>query len=130
MQRIVSAHPEMANLHDIFVARKILSSKYQPYVCGKIFRAPRSQPNFPISGWALFIVLIVFFCLPVSVSAFTLEGQLTQGGMAIGKVDPGAAVRFQGASVRVSPEGLFVVVAFPGMPNRPWRSKFNSPPAK
>ncbi|WP_319521415.1 hypothetical protein [uncultured Desulfosarcina sp.] len=43
-------HPEMANLPDIFVARKILSSKYQPYVCGKIFRAPRSQPNLPISG--------------------------------------------------------------------------------
>ncbi|WP_319522552.1 M23 family metallopeptidase [uncultured Desulfosarcina sp.] len=57
----------------------------------------------------IFVVLIAFFCLPISVSAFTLEGQLTQGGMAIGKVDPGAAVRFQGASVRVSPEGLFVV---------------------
>jgi hypothetical protein len=33
-------HPEMANLPDIFVARKILSLKYQPYSCGKIFRAP------------------------------------------------------------------------------------------
>ncbi|VTR67116.1 hypothetical protein DESC_590031 [Desulfosarcina cetonica] len=43
----------MANLHDIHVPRKILSSKYQPYACGKIFRAPRSRPNFPISGWAL-----------------------------------------------------------------------------
>ncbi|WP_319524349.1 hypothetical protein [uncultured Desulfosarcina sp.] len=47
---LASVHPEMANLPDIFVARKILSSKYQPYVCGKIFRAPRSQPNLPISG--------------------------------------------------------------------------------
>jgi hypothetical protein len=55
------------------------------------------------------IVLIVLFCLPVSVPAFTLEGQLTQGGMAVGKVDPGASVRFQGKSVRVSPEGLFVI---------------------
>jgi hypothetical protein len=35
-----SAHPEMTNLPDIGVARKILSSKYQLYVCGKIFRAP------------------------------------------------------------------------------------------
>jgi hypothetical protein len=35
-----SAHPEMANLPDIGVARKILSSKYQPYVSGKIFQAP------------------------------------------------------------------------------------------
>jgi hypothetical protein len=43
----------MANSPDIFVARKILSSKYQPYDYGKIFRAPRSRPNFPISGWAL-----------------------------------------------------------------------------
>jgi hypothetical protein len=33
------AHPEMANLPDIFVARKILSTKYQPYVSGKIFQA-------------------------------------------------------------------------------------------
>jgi len=43
----------MANSPDIFVARKILSSEYKPYASGKIFRAPRSQPNFPISGWAL-----------------------------------------------------------------------------
>jgi hypothetical protein len=50
---IDSAHPEMTHSPDIFVARKILSSKYQPYACGKIFRAPRSRPNFPISGWAL-----------------------------------------------------------------------------
>jgi len=48
----------MANSPDIFVARKILSSKYLPYDCGKIFRAPRSQPNFPISGWTL----NKFFC--------------------------------------------------------------------
>jgi hypothetical protein len=33
-----SAHPEMANFPDIFVARKILSSEDQPYACGKIFR--------------------------------------------------------------------------------------------
>jgi glucose-1-phosphate adenylyltransferase len=45
------AHPEMANLPDIFVALKINSSEYQPYACGLIFRAPRSRPNFPISGW-------------------------------------------------------------------------------
>jgi hypothetical protein len=34
------AHPEMANFPDISVARKILSSAYQPYACGKIFHAP------------------------------------------------------------------------------------------
>jgi hypothetical protein len=36
----ISAHPEMANLPDICVVRKILSSEYQPYACGKIFRTP------------------------------------------------------------------------------------------
>jgi hypothetical protein len=30
----------MANSPDIRVAFKILSSEYQPYACGKIFRAP------------------------------------------------------------------------------------------
>jgi hypothetical protein len=38
---------------NIGVARKIESSEYQPYACGSIFRAPSSQPNLPISGWAL-----------------------------------------------------------------------------
>jgi hypothetical protein len=36
----VSAHPEMTNWPDIGVIRKILSSKYQPYVSEKIFRKP------------------------------------------------------------------------------------------
>jgi hypothetical protein len=36
----IGAHPEMANLPDTGVVRKILSSKYQPYACGKIFRTP------------------------------------------------------------------------------------------
>jgi hypothetical protein len=40
VKMVFSAHPEMANLPDIGVARKILSSEYQPYACGKIFRAP------------------------------------------------------------------------------------------
>jgi hypothetical protein len=44
---LTSAHPEMANLPDIFVARKILSLEYQPYASGKIFRTPRSRPNLP-----------------------------------------------------------------------------------
>jgi hypothetical protein len=40
MQILYSANPEMADLPDIRVALKILSSEYQPYACGKIFRAP------------------------------------------------------------------------------------------
>jgi hypothetical protein len=35
-----SAHPEMTNWPDIGVIRKILSSEYQPYASGKIFRKP------------------------------------------------------------------------------------------
>ena len=43
----------MANLPDICVTLKILSSEYQPYACGKILSRPWSRPNLPISGWAL-----------------------------------------------------------------------------
>jgi len=38
--KLSSAHPQMANLPDICVLLKILSSEYQPYACGKIFRTP------------------------------------------------------------------------------------------
>jgi hypothetical protein len=47
--------------------------------------------------------------LPLAAQALTLEGHLVQGGMAIGRVDPSATVRFQDKTVRVSPEGLFVI---------------------
>lgn len=53
--------------------------------------------------------LIFLFSLPIGVGAFTLEGNLTQGGMAIGRVAPGATVHFQDKALRVSPEGLFVI---------------------
>lgn len=54
-------------------------------------------------------VIIGMLCLPLSVQALTLEGNLVQGGMAIGKTDPDASVIFQGKPVRVSPEGIFVI---------------------
>jgi hypothetical protein len=37
---INSSHPKTALLTDIFVMLKILSSEYQLYACGKIFRMP------------------------------------------------------------------------------------------
>jgi len=37
---LVLAYPQMANLPDICVALKILSSEYSQYACGKIFHAP------------------------------------------------------------------------------------------
>jgi len=43
----------MDNLLDICVLLKILSSGYQLYACGKIFRTPWSQPNLPICGRTL-----------------------------------------------------------------------------
>ena len=54
-------------------------------------------------------IIIAILCLPLSARALTLEGNLTQGGMAIGKTDPGTTVVYQGKTVRVSPEGLFVI---------------------
>jgi hypothetical protein len=103
---LVSAHPEMAILPDIFVARKILSSKYQPYapqgyflrgVCGKIFHAPRSRPNFPISGWALVRELF--------------------GGFVAAAIDPGDFFRFVQSKNDIAE--LFVVVTglFPDLRN-------------
>lgn len=54
------------------------------------------------------MILSLFFS-PVPVKAFSLDGRLTQGGMAVGKTEPEATVIFQGKQVRVSPEGLFVI---------------------
>ena len=53
--------------------------------------------------------IITILCLPFSALALTLGGNLVQGGMAIGKVEPAATVHVQGKSVQVSPEGLFVI---------------------
>jgi len=53
--------------------------------------------------------IITLICLPIPARALTLEGNLIQGGMAIGRVDPATAVHFHGKAVRVSAEGLFVI---------------------
>ena len=53
--------------------------------------------------------ILILFGLPLAAQALTLDGHLVQGGMAIGRVDPSATVRFQDKTVRVSPEGLFVI---------------------
>ena len=41
--------------------------------------------------------------------ALNLSGNLTQGGMVSGKVEPGSKVRFLKRNVRVAPDGLFVI---------------------
>ena len=42
-------------------------------------------------------------------AALELEGKFTQGGLVIGRVDPGTAVNVGGQDVRVSADGLFLV---------------------
>ncbi len=54
-------------------------------------------------------VIFTILCMPISAQAITLEGKLVQGGMAIGRVDPAVTVLFQGKSIRVSEDGLFVI---------------------
>jgi len=53
-----------------------------------------------IAGW-----------LPMAVMAagLTLEGSLTQGGLVIGKTNPGARVSINGSNVRVSSDGQFLI---------------------
>ena len=57
----------------------------------------------------ILVAIITLLCLPIPARALTLEGKLVQGGMAIGRVDPGTSVHFHGKAVRVSADGLFVI---------------------
>ena len=38
----------------------------------------------------------------------TLDGNFIQGGLVVGRVDPGATVEYDGRKLRVSPEGDFL----------------------
>src|SRR5690606_230422 len=42
-------------------------------------------------------------------AAVTLDGNLTQGGLVIGRAIPGSSVALDGRAVRVAPDGLFVL---------------------
>ncbi|MEE8351824.1 MAG: M23 family metallopeptidase [Rhodospirillales bacterium] len=55
--------------------------------------------------------MIIAGWLPMAVMAagLTLEGTLTQGGLVIGKTDPGARVSINGSNVRVSSDGQFLI---------------------
>lgn len=44
-----------------------------------------------------------------SAGTLTLDGRMVQGGMVVGRTDPGTVVKFQGKPIRVSPEGVFVI---------------------
>ncbi|MES9971434.1 MAG: M23 family metallopeptidase [Candidatus Thiodiazotropha sp.] len=56
---------------------------------------------------AVFLLLICL--MPVSAAALSLEGKMVQGGMLVGKTDPGNQVRFNDESIRVSSEGVFLL---------------------
>lgn len=45
----------------------------------------------------------------VSAGNLTLDGRMVQGGMVVGRTDPGTVVKFQGKPIRVSSEGVFVI---------------------
>jgi murein DD-endopeptidase MepM/ murein hydrolase activator NlpD len=46
---------------------------------------------------------------PAAAGSLTLDGNRVQGGLMVGKTDPGTAVLFEGKSIRVSPAGDFLI---------------------
>jgi murein DD-endopeptidase MepM/ murein hydrolase activator NlpD len=55
-------------------------------------------------------LFILLFCLlPQMLHAVSLEGEMSQGGMLIGKTTPGDQVRFNDEPIRVSPQGVFLL---------------------
>ncbi len=66
-----------------------------------VMRSMKKQ-IFLLSGLAL-------LALALPAWAQKLDGNLTQGGLVIGKVDPTTSVSFQGKALRVSPDGIFVI---------------------
>lgn len=62
-------------------------------------------------SWLVVLVVAVLSLLPPAAQADTLElaGQAVQGGLVLGRVDPGSAVAVDGRPVRVSADGVFVV---------------------
>jgi murein DD-endopeptidase MepM/ murein hydrolase activator NlpD len=57
----------------------------------------------------LSLFLLLFCLLPQMLHAVSLEGEMSQGGMLIGKTTPGDQVRFNGEPIRVSPKGVFIL---------------------
>lgn len=58
----------------------------------------------------LFVFLAAMFAAAAaSAGSLTLDGRMVQGGMVVGRTDPGTVVKFQGKPIRVSPEGVFVI---------------------
>ena len=60
---------------------------------------------------ALVVAVLMAMALSTRADAvtLTLEGDKVQGGLMLGRTDPGTAVFFDGRSIRVSPDGQFVI---------------------
>ncbi len=54
-------------------------------------------------------VLLLLLSLPAAAGTLELEGQFIQGGLVLGRTDPGAEIRLDGRVLRVSPEGRFAL---------------------
>jgi murein DD-endopeptidase MepM/ murein hydrolase activator NlpD len=59
--------------------------------------------------WLVVALLIVAAAFPARAGGLSLTGDAIQGGLMIGQVEPGSRVRFEGNSVRVRPDGRFLI---------------------
>lgn len=63
-----------------------------------------------MTAWArILVVLAPIAVVPALASDLALDGTPTQGGLVIGRTQPGAAVSLDGRAVRVSPDGLYLL---------------------
>ena len=58
----------------------------------------------------LALVAVALFCAaPAAAGSFSLDGKAIQGGLMVGRTDPGTVVLFDGRAVRISPAGEFLI---------------------
>jgi len=59
-------------------------------------------------GW-IAVILVAAAARPAAAAGLDIEGSLIQGGLAIGRVEPGTRVSVGRQRIRVSPEGVFLL---------------------
>jgi murein DD-endopeptidase MepM/ murein hydrolase activator NlpD len=59
--------------------------------------------------WTVAGLALALWALPCAAGTLGLEGSFSQGGLVRGKTDPGAVVTLDGRTVRVAPDGSFVL---------------------
>lgn len=67
----------------------------------------------PTAGFAILFLLVLALGRPAAAAEdreiVTLDGTFAQGGLVLGRTDPRAVVEFEGRTVRVSPDGVFLI---------------------